>query len=310
MGAAPLVTEAQQPGRIPRIGVLWPSPPATFEPFRRGLSDLGYTEGRNIAFEYRWAADKLDQLPELAAELVRAKVDLILTLAPIAALAAKNATRTIPIVVVAIGDPVASGLVANLAHPGGNLTGTTRMLTEMSIKHVEYLKLAVPSLSRLAVLWQPANTSHAPALKAVEATSRSLAVQIQSLPVRALSEFESVFAAIARERANGILVLADPIFFIHLGRIAELVASARLPAICNWTEFPRLGGLMGYSPSLPDEFRHAATHVDRILKGANPGDLPFEQPTKFEMVINLKTAKALGVTIPKDLLLRADEVIQ
>jgi putative ABC transport system substrate-binding protein len=306
----PPAAAAQQGARVPRIGVLWPNPPATFESFRQGFSDLGYVEGRNISFEYRWAADKLDRLPELAADLVRLRVDVIVVLAPPAAFAAKNATQTIPIVFVAIGEPLGIGLVSNLARPGGNLTGTTRMLTEMSVKHVELLKQAVPSLSRLAVLWNPANLSHPAALKAVETTARSLSLQTRPLEVRDPAGFDGIFAAITRERADGVLLLADPLFFVHLRRITDFVASSRLPAIVNWTEFPKMGGLMGYGPSLPDEFRQAAAYVDKILKGARPGDLPVQQPTKFELVINLKTAKALGLTIPPSLLQRADEIIQ
>lgn len=308
--SAPLTVAAQPAQRVPLVGVLWPNPPATFDVMRKSLADLGYIEGRSINFEYRWAQDKLDQLPELAAELVKLKVDLILTLAPPATAAAKNATQTIPIVFVNIGDPVVTGLVASLAHPGGNLTGTTRMISEMSVKHVEFLKQAVPTLSRLAVLWNPANSSHVPALKAVESTARSLSVRVRAFEVRESADLERVFATIAREPADGVLFIADPIFFIHLRRMAELVTVARLPAISNFTEFPKLGGLMGYAPSLPDEYRRAVTYVDKILKGAKPGDLPIQQPDKFELVINLKTAKALGLTIPQSLLLRADEVIQ
>jgi len=211
---------------------------------------------------------------------------------------------------VAIGDPLASGLASSLAHPGGNLTGMTRMLSEMSVKHVELLKQAVPSLSRLAVLFNPGNSSHAPALNAVADTAQALSVQVRPFRVRAPAEIDPVFAAVRSERADGVLFLADPIFFPHLKRIAELVDSGHLPAIANFVEFPKLGGLMGYAPSIPDEFRHAARHVDKILRGAKPGDLPVEQPTKFELVINLKTAKALGLTIPPTLLARADEVIE
>ena len=308
--AAPLLAGAQPTSRAPRIGVLWPNPPATFDFVRQGLSALGYVEGRNIEFEYRWAQDKLDQLPQLAAELTALKVDLIVTLAPPATLAAKNATQTIPIVFVGIGDPVASGLVPSLSRPGGNLTGTTRMLSEMSAKHVEFLKQAAPALSLLGVLWNPTNSSHAPALKASETVARSLSVRVVALEVRAPTDLDGAFATLARERADGLLFLADPVFFIHLGRMADLVTAARLPSISNFTEFPRLGGLLGYSPSIADEFRRAATHIDRILKGAKPGDLPIQQPSKFELVINLKTAKALGLAVPPALLARADQVIE
>ena len=311
-GAAawPFAARAQDTKRIPRIGVLWPNPPATFEFMRQGLRERGYIEDQNIKFEFRWAEGKLDQLPELAGELVGIPVDVLVTLAPPATVAARNATQTIPIVFVAIGEPVASGLVATLARPGANLTGTTRMLPEMSAKHVELLKAAVPSLSKLAVMWNPINTSHRPALQAVEAVARSLALQIHPLEVRGSAELDGALVTISRERADGVLFIADPVFFINLERMADFVASSRLPAIANFIEFPKLGGLMGYAPSIPDEFRHAAGHVDKILKGAKPADLPVEQPTKFQLVINLKTARALGLDVPPTLLAIADEVIE
>jgi putative tryptophan/tyrosine transport system substrate-binding protein len=308
--AWPLATRAQQRQKVPRIGVLWPNPPATFDFMRQGLRDFGYVEGQNIAFEFRWAEGKLDQLPELAADLVRRQVDVIVTLAPQATLAAKQATQTIPVVFVAMGDPVASGVVPSLARPGANLTGTTRMLPEMSAKHVELLKEAVPSLTKLALLWNPTNSSHQPALHAVRAAARSLSVQIQLLEVRAAAELDGTFDKVIRERADGMLFIADPVFFIQLKRMGDFVGSNRLPAIANFVEFPRLGGLMGYAPSIPDEFRHAASHIDKILKGAKPADLPIEQPTKFQLVINLKAATALGLTIPPTLLATADEVIE
>ena len=308
--AWPFAARAQQARKIPRIGVLWPNPPATFEFMRQGLQDFGYVEGRNIGFEFRWAEGKLDRLPELAVELVRLQTDVIVTLAPQATLAAKGATQTIPIVFVAMGDPLASGVVASLAHPGANLTGTTRMISEMSAKHVELLKEAIPSLARLAVLWNPTNSSHQPALQAVEAAGRSLSLQVDPLEVRGAGELDGVFAAIVERRSDGVLFIADPVFFIQLKRMVDLIALRRLPAICNFIEFPRLGGLMGYAPSIPDEFRHAASLVDKILKGARPADLPVEQPTRFQLVINVKTAKALGLDLPATLLARADEVIE
>ena len=308
--AWPLAARAQQGRKIPRIGVLWPNPPAMFDFMRQGLKAFGYVEGQNIVFEFRWAEGKLDQLPEMATELVRLQVDVIVTLAPQATLAAKQATQSIPIVFVAMGDPVASGVVPSLARPGANVTGTTRMISEMSAKHVELLKEAVPSLSKLAVLWNPTNTSHRPALQAVEAAARSLSLPFEPLQVRAVAELDGTFDSIIREKADGVLFIADPIFFIQLKRMADFVASSRLPAIANFTEFPKLGGLMGYAPSLPDEFRHAAGHIDKILKGAKPADLPVEQPTRFQLVINLKTAKALGVKISDNLLSLADEVIE
>src|SRR5258708_1441228 len=306
----PLAARAQQAKKIPRIGVLWPNPPATFDFMRQGLKNFGYVEGQNIAFEFRWAEGKLDQLPELAADLVRLKVDVIVTLAPQATLAAKQATQTTPIVFVAMGDPIASGVVPSLARPGANLTGTTRMLPEMSAKHVELLKEAVPSLTKLAVLWNPTNSSHQPALRAVHATARSLSLQFQPLEVRAAAELDGTFDMIVRERADGVLFIADPVFFIQLKRMAKLVGSRRLPAIANFIEFPKLGGLMGYAPSIPNEFRHAASHIDKILKGAHPADLPVQQPTRFQLVIKLKTAKSLALEMPAILIARADEAIE
>jgi putative ABC transport system substrate-binding protein len=306
----PLVARAQQSKKVPVVGVLWPNPPAQFEFIRQGLIDLGYFEGKNIRFEFRWAEAALDRLPELAQDLVRLPVDLIITLAPPATLAAKRATQTIPIVFVAMGDPLASGVVASLARPGANLTGTTRMISEMSAKHVELLKEACPELSNLAVLWNPNNSSHPPALRAAEASAQSLALQIRPLEVRAVADLDNVFTTVMQQRADGVLFIADPIFFIQLKRMAEFAAANRLPAITNFVEFPKFGGLMGYAPSLPDEYRHAAKHIDQILKGANPGNLPVEQPTKFQLVINLKTAKTIGVTVPPRMLSRADEVIE
>ena len=236
-GAAawPVASHAQQAKNTPRIGVLWPNPPATFDFMRQGLKDFGYVEGQNISFEFRWAEGKLDQLPELAAELVHLQVDVIITLAPQATLAAKRATQTIPIVFVAMGDPLASGVVASLARPTANLTGTTRMISEMSAKHAELLKEAVPSLAKLAVLWNPTNSSHRPALQATEVAARSLSLQVHPLEVRSPAELDSIFAAIVRERADGVLFIADPIFFIHLKRMVDLVASnpfTTVDAIC------------------------------------------------------------------------------
>jgi putative tryptophan/tyrosine transport system substrate-binding protein len=293
-----------------RIGVLWPNPPATFEFVREVLRERGYVEGKDIVFDYRWAQDRLDRLPELAAELVASKVDVIVALAPPATVAARKATQTIPIVFVAIGDPLTSGLVANMARPGGNLTGTTRMLTEMSVKHVEFIKQAIPPLSRLAILWNPANSSHRPALQAAETAARSLSLQVRAPAVQTLAEVEAEFAAIDRGRPVAVLFLADPLFFINLRHMAKLAERFRMPAISNFTEFPDFGGLMGYAPNLRDEFRLAAGLVERILKGAAPGELPVQQPTKFDLVINLKSAAALGLKLPRELLLRADRVIE
>jgi len=308
--SCPIMAHAQTGKKIPRIGVLWPNPPATFEFMRQGLKERGYIEGQSINFEFRWAEGKLDQLPELARELVGIPVDLIVTLAPQATLAAKGATQTIPIVFVAIGEPVASGLVASLAHPGGNLTGTTRMLPEMSVKHVELLRETVPKLAKLAVLWNPINTSHRPTLQAIETAARPTSLQTIPFEVRDRAQLDAAFAMLSQEKSDGLIFIADPIFFINLKRMAEFAASIRLPAVANFIEFPRVGGFIGYAPSIPEEFRHAAAHIDRILKGAKPGDLPVEQPTKFQLAVNLKTAKVLGLSVPPTLLARADEVIE
>ncbi len=308
--AWPLAAPAQQSKKVPLIGVLWPNPPSQFEFMRQGLADLGYVEGKNIRFEFRWAEGMLGKLPELALDLVGIPVDLLITLAPPATLAAQRATRTIPIVFVAMGDPLASGVVESLARPGANLTGTTRMISEMSAKHVELLKESYPALSNLAVLWNPDNSSHRPALNAVESSARSLSLQIRPFEVRAVADLDDVFKTILQQRADGVLFIADPIFFIQLKRMADFMTANRIPAITNFVEFPRFGGLIGYAPSLPDEYRHAAKHIDQILKGANPADLPVEQPTKFQLVINAKTAKIIGIEVPPTLLARADEVIE
>jgi putative tryptophan/tyrosine transport system substrate-binding protein len=308
--AWPLVAQGQQRKKAPLIGVLWPNPPSRFEIIRQGLADLGYVESKNIRFEFRWAEGALDQIPEMARDLVRLPVDLMITLGPPATLAAKRATQTIPIVFVAMGDPLASGVVASLARPGGNLTGTTRMISEMSAKHVELLKEVSPSLSKLAVLWNPNNSSHPAALRAAESSARTLSLQICPLEVRGVADLDHVFALVVQERADGVLFIADPIFFIQLKRMADFAMAHRLPAIANFVDFPKLGGLMGYAPSLDEEYPQAVKQIDLILKGANPGDVPVEQPTKFQLVINLKTAKTFGLNVPQRLLYTADEVIE
>jgi putative tryptophan/tyrosine transport system substrate-binding protein len=305
----PCAARAQQSKKVPVVGVLWPNPPNQFEFIRQGLVELGYVEGKNIRFEFRWAAGAIDRLPELAQELVRIPVDLIIALAPPATLAAKRATQTIPVVFVAMGDPLASGVVASLARPGGNLTGTTRMISEMSAKHVELLKQVYPPLSTLAILWNPNNSSHPSALSSAQGTAQSLSLQTHPMEVRDVGDLD-IFSIIVEQRANGLLFIADPIFFIQLKRMAEFTITSHLPAITNFVEFPKFGGLVGYAPSLPDEYRHAAIHIDKILKGAKPADLPVEQPTKFQLVINLKTAKSIGISVPPIMLARADEVIE
>jgi putative ABC transport system substrate-binding protein len=312
--AAPLAARAQQAGNVPRIGLLSAAPfssiTARTEAFRKGLRDLGYVEGQNILLEWRAADDKWDRLPDLVAELVGLKVAVIVAAEGPAALAARRVTQTVPIVMGQSGDPVAMRVVASLARPGGNVTGLTTLSTELPGKQVELLKEAVPKLSRLAVLSNPANPLSAAALKYAEPTARALKLLLQAVDARDPNELDAAFSAMTKARAGGIVVLPDPMFLTQRIRIAELAAKSRLPAIYGIPEHAGAGGLMAYAASRTDLFRRAATYVDKILKGAKPADLPVEQPTKFEFVINLKTAKALGLTIPQSLMLRADELIQ
>ncbi len=313
--AAPLVAEAQQAGKVHRIGILSPAYPPSgpsplFEAFRQGLRELGYVEGQNIAIEWRFAEGRNDRLRALAADLVRLKVDLIFTINSPAAEAAKNATSTMPIVFVRAGDPIAGGLVASLARPGGNLTGLTSVAAEMSGKRLALLKEALPRLSRVAVLWNSPSKGAELVFKEVEAAGLRLGVQIQDVGVRSPNELQSAFEAATKRRAGGLLVIDDLVIASHRTRILDLAAKHRLPVVSIYREFAEAGGLMAYGPSLSDTYRRAATYVDKILKGAKPADLPVEQPTKFELVVNLRTAKALGLAIPQSVLIRADEVIQ
>jgi putative ABC transport system substrate-binding protein len=314
--AAPLAVEAQQAAKLYRIGFLSPSSPSDvrrlrfFEGFRNGLGELGYVEGQNITIESRWAAGKYDRLPGLAAELVRLKMDVIVTVAVPAIRAAREATSTIPIVMASVVDPVATGLVASLARPGGNITGLSNMAPQLVGKQLEMLKEVVPKASRAAVLWNPANLGNAPQLRAAEVAARTLGVRLQPVEARGPSEIDSAFAAMTKEGAGAVVVLVDVLFVDQRTRIANLAATHRLPAVYGTPEPVEAGGLMAYGPSFLYNYRRAAVYVDKILKGAKPADLPIEQPTKFELVVNLKTAKALGLTIPQSLLSRADEVIQ
>ena len=306
--------QAQQPGRVPRIGFLLPyspGPDARVEAFRQGLLELGYVEGQNVAIEYRWADGRFEQLPALAEDLVRLKVDVIVAAVTQASLAAKRATGAIPIVMIAVSDPVGSGLVASLARPGANITGTSSMTADVVGKQLELLKETVPKISRVAALWNPANPIfQAIQRKETEAAARTLGVQLRILEARGPDEIESAFATMARERTRALLVLGDPVFRSHRKRIADLAANGRLPAVSGTTEFVDAGGLMAYGPSFTDMNRRAAYYVDRILKGTKPADLPVEQPTKFELIINLKTAKQIALTIPPNVLARADKVIR
>ena len=310
--AAPLAAEGQEAGKGPRVGFLGPRTRADAAPyldaFLVGLREIGWVEGKNIFIEYRWAEGRQERLLALAAELVRLKVDVILAGPTSAAVAAKNATNTIPIVTTSAGDP-GVGLVASLARPGGNVTGLS-FGVEMATfgKGLELLKEAVPKVRRVAVLSNPANPAHALAIR--EVAARSVGVQLQLLEARGPNEIDRAFAAMAQERAGALLVLADSTFGFHRTRLRDLAAKGRLPAMYGLREHPEIGGLMSYGADNRDNFRRAATYVDKILKGAKPAELPVEQPTKFEFVINLKTARALGLTIPPSLLQRADQVIE
>ena len=309
----PLAAGAQQAGKVYRVGFLWDSPavwPHALEGFRQGLRDLGWVEGRNIVVEYRWAEGRFDRLPGLVEELVRLKVDVIVAPTSIYAAAAKRATSTIPIVFASHADPIGSGHVASLARPGGNITGLSLMMTETNAKGLELLKEAVPGLSRVAVLWDPATPSHRPGLEAVEGAARALGLRLQPLAVRNATEFDSAFAAIVRERAGGVLVLSTPLFMGGARRLADLAMKHKLPTMFGPKEHVEAGGLMSYSPDRADLYRRAATYVDKLLKGAKPADLPVEQPMRFELVVNMKTAKALGLTFPQTILIRTTQVIQ
>jgi putative ABC transport system substrate-binding protein len=317
--AAPLAAEAQA-GKVYRIGMLLalsPEHPQTRElsgAFREGLRELGYVEGQNIAIESRSAQGRFERLPDLLAELVRLNVDLIFTLGGTpAALAAKQANVTIPVVAPAMGDPVSDGLVASLAQPGGHITGSSFLGPGLVSKRLELLKEAVPGASRVAALWHPrayGDRTMGDMLKEIEAAAQTLRVQLQLLDARGPNDFDGAFSAMTRQRAGALIVLPSPMFYGEHRRIVNLATKNRLPASYAFREAVEAGGLMSYGASLPDLFRRAATYVDKILKGARPGDLPVERPTKFELVINLKTAKALGLTIPPSLLQRADQVIE
>jgi len=314
--ARPLAVEAQQAAKVARIGYLNPNlaaAPHAREAFLQGLRDLGYVEGRNLVIEYRDAEGKPERLPALAAELVALRVDVIVAPPTPAALAAKQATRTLPIVFAVATDPVTSGLVTSLARPGGNVTGLSILAPELVGKCLEHLKQAVPGVSRVAVLWQPGGLperTDKDLRKEAEVAARGLELRLQFVEARGPADFDKAFSEITRARAGALTVLTSNIFSNERRRLVDLAAENRLPAVYPWREFVDAGGLMAYGPNVADLLRRAATYVDKILKGAKPGDLPVEQPTKFELIINLKTAKALGLTIPPSLLLRADQVIE
>ncbi len=313
--AAPLAAEAQPAGRVARIGYLGqnspfaPAMPSNLRAFREGLRDLGYVEAQNLMIEYRWAEGRPERLPSLAAELMSLKIDAIVCAGPAGMRAVKAATGTLPIVVIDLEtDPVASGAVANLARPGGNLTGIFLDQAELSGKWLELLGDAVPKLSRAAVLWDTANPS--PQLKAIEAVARTARIQLQPLELQNVDGFEAAFAAAKKGRAQGLVVLSSPRFGSSGALLGDLALRNRLPSISAFRELATAGLLMAYGPNVEDSFRRLAAFVAKILKGEMPRDIPVERPSRFDLVINLKTAKALGLTIPPSLLERADQVIE
>ncbi len=314
--AAPLVTDAQPAGKVSRIGWLsagFPRPDRDppVDAFRQGLRELGYVEGQNLVIEYRGAEGRDERLPDLAAELVRLHVDVLVAVGPIATRAAQHATRTLPIVMTGTADPVGAGFVASLARPGGNITGVSLLMAELPGKRLELLKETVPQSTRVAVLANPDNPVYKLYLNNLTVAARALGLHLHVVEVHSADELDPAFAAVTRAGADALMVLSDPVLMDNLrGRVADLAATHRLPAMYNWKMYVEAGGLMSYGPSLPERHRRAATYVDKLLKGANPADLPVEQPTKFELVINLKTAKALGLTVPPTILFQADEVIQ
>ena len=318
---APLAARAQQAGKVPRIGLLSPASPSDagrkpsdlavlFAAFQDAMRELGYVDGQSIKIESRWAEDNYDRLPRLAADLVRLKVDVIVTYGTPASQAAKRATGTIPIVMAAIIDPVASGLVASIARPGGNVTGQSMMSPDLVGKQLEILRELVPKVSRVTLLHNPANPGNAPQVRNAQDAAGALGLRLQPLGARDPSEIDNAFAAMTNEQSGAVIVLVDAILQENRTRITDLAARHRLPAVYGLSEYAKAGGLLAYGPNRLDMFRHAVTYVDKILKGAKPGDLPIEQPQKFELIVNLKTAKALGLTIPQSLLLRADQVIE
>jgi putative ABC transport system substrate-binding protein len=311
--SAPVVA-AQSPVKAARIGILAAGTASTHavrhEAFRQGLNELGYVEGRNIVIEYRYAEGKTERLPALAAELVRLNVDLILTSGDQGVRVAKQASQTIPIVVTLVADLVGPGYVASFARPGGNITGLTTLSPELSTKRLELLKTAFPKVSRVAILWNPNNAGNVAVFKETEVAARVLTIQLLSLDVRRAYDFEGAFLAALRARADALIAVGDVLLVTHRARIVDFAAKNRLPAMHGNEDYMDAGGLMFYGANGADMFRRAATYVDKILKGAKPGDLPVEQPNRMEFVINLKTVKALGLAIPPSILSRADRLIE
>ena len=312
--AVGVTAEAQQPKKVPRIGFLGGASASFYaartNAFRQGLNERGYTEGKNIVIEYRYAEGKFDRLPDLAAELVGLKLDVIVAAPTPSVLAAKKASATTPIVFASVVDPVASGLVASLARPGGNITGLSTLGPELSGKRLELLKEVLPNVTRVAALWNSANPAQELIWKEMQAAAQELRLQLQSLEVRSANDFDIAFESALRERAQALIPSGEPLINTHLKRIVEFAAKNRLPAMYAGPEVVDAGGLMSYAPNYTDQYRRAAVYVDKILKGTRPGDIPVEQPTKFEFVINLKAAKQIGLTIPPNVLARADRVLR
>jgi len=312
--AVSVSAQAQQSGKIPRIGFLGNS---TLDleanlvgPFREGLRALGYVEGKNILIEYRWAEGKYERFPALIGELVAQKVEIIVTAGTPASLAVKKAAPSIPLVMIAVGDPIGTGLIESLANPGGNATGLTSMAVDLEGKRLELLREVIPKLSHVAVFWNPTNPFQANSEKELQAAARAFKMKVLSLGVQAPEQFDNAFATIRKERPRALLVLADRLFLHHRTRIMEFAIKNRLPGVYAYVELVEAGGLMSYGPSYADMHRRAATFVDKILKGRKPSDLPVEQPMKFELVINLKAAKQIGLTVPQWTLMKADKVIK
>jgi putative ABC transport system substrate-binding protein len=305
---------AQEPPKIHRIGLQVVSPrelnETRIETFRQGLRELGYLEGKNVMIEYRYAEGKLDRLPSLASELVQQQVDVIVTIGTPGVLAAKNATATNPIVFVSVSDPVANGVVASLARPGGNVTGFSILAPELSRKRLELLKEAFPKVTRVLVLWNPTSSGESLSFTETLGVAKGLGVQLHSMKVRRASDFESEFQRARNASVQALVTLPSPIVNSNLNQVLEFAAKNRLPAMYFTSEFVEAGGLMSYVPNFAEQFRRAAIYVDKILRGVKPGDLPIEQPTKFELIINLKTAKQMGMTVPANILARADRVIR
>jgi len=306
--------EAQQPAKLPTVGLLGAASASSYAPFveafRQGIHDRGYVEGKNVAVEYRWAEGKYDRLPDLAAELVRLKVDVILTHGTPGTQAAKQTTATIPIVMTVVGDPVGSGLVASLARPGGNITGTSILAPEVGAKRLELLKEALPRVARVAVLANADNAVNGLTVKFIEKLAQTLKTQLQQVQVRAPSEFDKAFSSMVAKRADALFVLEDAMLNDQAKQIADRAAKSRLPTMFGFGGAVDVGGLMAYEASWSELWRRSATFVDKILKGAKPAELPIEQASRFQLVINLKAAKQIGVTIPQSVLFRADKVIK